>query len=459
MNRENLLEYIIVIRSFDKILTKTVPDFLAHTSLDKRQIKENQLQSQRFERWLLWLAGAYFLIYGRFLASFGFGLDTDAWLMAQTAEKWRTEFAYDPARSFGNPVYEGILTLLQWNGNWLWSNWANLLIFIYLTFRIPVYFSITETQKVTAIRILWLLFPLFLKNASSSMEFVPGLWFLLESVHAMDSGKQKNVIFWTALAIFTRLEWWPILFFLKMPFWQKNRLAGILLTIGWLGYLFWAWGKNPSPFHNFETFLLFYGQRWAILMGSAGYCILPILFYLIRWNSQKLKTYWKNLATFSLLFFCLFPFEWEYAMPFFAISLVAIASHLHPLQAFLLGTGFGVFSYFQLTIKNAEFTKVDIQLMMPHQIRQAQFHQYRWAQKAQPTTNTLFLEGATLFPFPVSNWEKVLDNRVFHRKNSTFYVGERLPATSLDSLRQLGWKIEAHLPDSAFLPPENHGMH
>ncbi len=62
------------------------------------------------------------------LCKLGFGEDTDAWLMAQTAQKLSFGETYDPARSFGNPVYEFLLMLIQSNQNWFWSNFFNLFL-------------------------------------------------------------------------------------------------------------------------------------------------------------------------------------------------------------------------------------------------------------------------------------------------------------------------------------------
>jgi len=70
---------------------------------------------------------------------------------------------------------------------------------------------------------------------------------------------------------------------------------------------------------------------------------------------------------------------------------------------------------------------------------------YQEAQVCDFKQATLFLEGATYLPTDTRNWEKLMGNRLFHRKNSNFFVGEKLTVTELDSLKKTGMEIKERL--------------
>lgn len=388
-----------------------------------------------------WLALIYFLLYGFFFLPLGFGLDTDAWLMAQTVEKLRMGEGYDPARSLGNPLYEFLLVPLQWGEQWIISNAINLLIFCIIIWRIPAYFPKIELVKVAGIRFLFLLFPLFLKNATSSIEFIPALWFLMEATAAIEKDKLTAACLWTVLAIFCRLEFALFLLLFQMPFWQKRLPAFLLILISWGGYIFYAWGKNPVPWRDASYFYFFIHRFGALFVhGGAVFLVYPLMVIaLLHLPASEIR--YRNLAFGNLLAFMFSPFEWEYLLPFFFISLVGLTLWCNQKQ--LLGLGVLIqllnFIHFQWDRGTNQFL---IEFQLPHQERAEAFGQYQWAQRHRPAQKTLYLSGATLFPYPVKDWEKVKDNRIFHRKDSHFYVGERLGNRELDSLHHAGWVIE-----------------
>lgn len=391
-----------------------------------------------------WMALMYFVLYGIFLISLGFGLDTDAWLMAQTAEKLRMGDGYDPARSLGNPLYEFLIVPLQWNEQWTLSNATNLLIFCIIIWRIPTYFPEIEQRKVPAIRLLFLLFPLFLKNATSSIEFIPALWFLMEAIAAMKKNAVSISCIWTVAAIFCRLEFAIFLLAGQMSFWQKRLPAFFIILAAWAMFIFFVWNKNPVP-HQ-DSWSSFYFHRLGALMvhGGTAFLVYPFLIIaLINWQTAEFR--YKNLALSNLILFLVFPFEWEYLLPFFLISLVALAHWGNDKQVL----GFGIllqllnFIHFQWDTRT---NHLSLQLQLPHRERADAFSQYLWAQKYHPAQKTVYLSGATLFPFPVKRWEKIQDNRMFHRRGSHFYVAERLTQGELDSLQKSGWILKMNAP-------------
>jgi|GEM_PF-2160632 len=433
---------MVVKRSFYEIFAKTVPNLLDRQSNDQRQINIFQLIQFKDKRLLVALTGIIFLSYSLFLIQLGFGEDTDAWLMAQSAEKIRLGLGYDPARSFGNPIYEWGLSIFQTGNQWWVSNLANLLIFFVLLNRLRNYFPLFTPDQLAGLRLLFLLFPLFIKNATSSIEFIWGLWFLMEAFHNIENKQSQKAIFWTIMAMFTRLEYFPILVISQVPFWQKNKGKTLIMTAFWVGYLIWAWGKNPAPFHTVSEGVHFYQSRIGILIESLGLStlLLPILLYhLIR--NQKIRNL-KTMAIANLGFFILFPFEWEYALPFFGASFVAIADEFPFVRTLAFGLLFLFLTFFKPELRNWFGGKISFRFEWPHEQRECSFARYVWAQSADFEQKTLILNGATLFPFPVKNWEKVKDNRIFHRQNSNFFVGERLTTAELDSLKSVGFQIK-----------------
>lgn len=397
------------------------------------------------KRYLLLGTGLFFLFYEIWMAGLGFGEDTDAWLMAQTAEKIRMGLGYDPGRSFGNPMYEYLIALLQMGEQWWVSNLLNLLIFILFLRRIPFYFPELSENQILSIRFLILVFPIFLKNAGSSIEFVPALFFLFEANRSILNNQFPTAIFWSVVGAFTRLEFLPFLFLAQMTFWQRNWRIALPLAGIWLVYLLWVWDKNPTPFFSFNGGMVFYITRLGVLVESMGFAIFFFPILLFAFQRVQLRESWKILGFSSLALFCFFPFEWEYAFPFFSLSIICLGIHLKFREAVLFGLILLTASLFKPEIRNWKNGFFSFRLEWPHTRRQVSFSNYCIAQKIDFEHKTIVLTGATLFPFPVSRWEKILDNRIFHRKNSNFYCGERLSKSEVDSLVASGFRIENKL--------------
>jgi len=383
--------------------------------------------------WLLWLG------YGFLLCHLGFGEDTDAWLMAQTAQKLSLGQGYDPARSFGNPLYEFLLVLIQPKQNWFLSNVFSLLLASVFLWRLRSYFLLlTEIQLLIA-RLSVMVLPVFIEAATSSIEYLLGWLLLFETLHA-----SKNVLirmFWCflILAVFTRLEFFILLIPIFFPKNEKVFPFFFLIAV-FFSFLFWSFGKNPAPFYFLQDAIHFYAGRIFFLFKQAG-AWLPIYLILlmgILLNKQIEPWYWKT-GIIGLVFFIFFPFEWAYCFPVMLFGLVAwIPIGSKPIQVaipilfFLLSTfDFKSFSFFNLPPnykRRLEMTKL-----------------YQEAQVCDFKQATLFLEGATYLPTDTRNWEKLMGNRLFHRKNSNFFVGEKLTVTELDSLKKTGMEIKERL--------------
>jgi hypothetical protein len=419
--------------------------------LDKRQISTQNSVNFSDERLIFVFFCLAFCLFGSHLAQLGFGEDTDAWLMAQTARKLALGLGYDPARSFGNPVYEHLLIFLQPGLNWTSSNLVNLFLGIVFVWRLPLLFPLLSVRQSLILRLSVMALPVFMEAATSSMEYMLAWWLLLETILAWKRKFLAAFFCFATLAIFTRLEFLPLLAFALRPNLtaphsdhKKLRLPFFLLLTAWGAYLFWAWGQNPSPFTDLSGGLRFYGGRIWFLIGQAG--ILILLYGWLFTGIGQLKTsepVLYRLGMGNLLLFCVFPFEWAYAFPALLIGLAVQIPSVTPRLNWLVPAGILAGSFLSWNMK----TKFSFQLPSALTHRTEMTRQYELAQRSHPEKPTLLLYGATWFPTNPETWDKSMQNRLFHRKQSYFYVAEKLTFEEMDSLRNSGFEILTVVPD------------
>jgi hypothetical protein len=92
-------------------------------------------------------------------------------------------------------------------------------------------------------------------------------------------------------------------------------------------------------------------------------------------------------------------------------------------------------------------TKFSFQLPSALTHRTEMTRQYELAQRSHPEKPTLLLYGATWFPTNPETWDKSMQNRLFHRKQSYFYVAEKLTFEEMDSVWNSGFEIYVVVPD------------
>ena len=420
-------------------------------TLDKRQINTQNPVNFSDERLIFVFFCLSFCLLGTHLAQLGFGEDTDAWLMAQTARKLALGLGYDPARSFGNPLYEHLLVLLQPGLYWVWSNLVNLFLGIVFVFRLPLLFPFLSVRQSLILRLSVMALPVYMEAATSSMEYMLAWWLLLETLLAWKAKRLGTFFCFATLAVFTRLEFLPLLAFALRPNLtdphsdhKKLRLPIFLLLAAWTLYLFWAWGQNPSPFTDLSGGLRFYGGRIWFLIGQAG--VLILLYIWLFTGIDQLKTtnpVLYRLGMGNLLLFCLFPFEWAYAFPALLIGLASQIPSVTPRLNWMVPAGILAGSFLSWNMK----TKFSFQLPSVLTHRTEMTRQFELAQRRHPEKPTLLLYGATWFPTNPETWEKSMQNRLFHRKQSHFYVGEKLTSREMDSVWKAGFDIFIVVPD------------
>lgn len=396
--------------------------------MDNRQISILNPDKAKVERWIFRISCFIWICTSLWFCTLGFGADTDAWLMAQTAQKLRLGLGYDPARSAGNPLYELLLALLQPGQIWWASNLFNFGIAVLILVRIPNYFSDFTLQKKWRNCLFIITLPVFWSSATSSMESILALWLWLETGLAVQRIKVGQTVLFTLFTTACRPEYFVLIIVQHWPFWRLHHRYAAMLSTMVLAYLFWVYGKNPLPFHDIESTFRFYAGRLVTLFrGGAGllYCgVLLVAFYPL---SSTLATEWRRAVFINVALFAVFPFEWTYLLP----SLFISSFHLRINTLHL-----GIALVLSLVVWRGGAPGFE----MPWQDRKWKTEAYSLAQTVDFPKNTLLLYGATWFPTDVTRWKKSMKNRLFHRTGSHFFVGEKLNH-NLDSLHQAGFTI------------------
>ncbi len=433
--------------------------------MDKRQILKQKTVIFSDERLISGIFGLVWLVWGWVLCQPGFGEDTDAWLMAQTAQKLSLGLGYDPARSLGNPVYEFLLVLLQPNLQWIWSNLFNLLVSLLFLFRLGKAFPQINTTRLLFFRLTLAALPVFSEAASSSMESMLSWYFLLETVIALRRGSQFSFLVFSTLASFIRPEFFPLICvsFAFLPSSteggpnRKIPFRGLFLpAILWLGYLLWAGGKNPIPFENLSDGIRFYEGRGWFLLKQAGF-IGPVYLFLMSGvipRSGQDPAHRIPGLTF-LFFFLLFPFEWAYAFPAMLFGTARWIAVLPKNLRYALPPSILFLSLLSLSHGKG------ISLSMPsqYQRRQRMVRLFQLADNSKIQSLTLLLNGATFLPTDVQKWEPSMQNRLFHKRGTGLYVAEKLRLPELDSLWKEGFKIYGISHERGGIPDTTQVVH
>lgn len=385
------------------------------------------------ERQFFAFAALIWLVVSGYLCTLGFGADPDAWLMAQTAQKLQLGFGYDPARSAGNPLYEFLIAFLQQEGQWLFSNLASLGVASIILWRLPMYFP--ENLGIPIFRLMLMVLPWFWEAATSSIETIFALWFWLEAGFQINRDKKLAAALLLLLSSFTRPEYFLLISLTDWRFWKKNNLIWFTSLVFISTYLYWVQGKNPMPFHDLNSAIRFYGGRIFTLIQDPKWMIVIFLFIgPTIWKSSPGNSIFSKGAVVNIGVFCLFPFEWAYLLPFMVVALSRLKVRWKSLVLIL-----------SIALPFLQF-KSDFhpKLGLPWADRVWKTETFQLAQRADFQQKTILLYGATWLPTDVEAWSKSMQNRLFHRENSYFYLGEKISTISeLDSLHKAGFQIVA----------------
>lgn len=391
---------------------------------------------------LFLIPGAVFLAV---LGGLGYGADSDAWLMVHTALKLRMGEAYDPARSFGNPLYEYFLCLLPHPDAYRVSNGLNSVLALFFLYRLGAAFPGLAPGRLLFLQVCWLVFPPFYEAASSTMDYLPAWVCWLEAHIRLQRGRHLPAALFLLAATGFRPETGALaaLAYGLPP--GRNRRVYALPLLAALVWCFLQSGKNPLPAGSFSQWLDFYLGRIRFWAGQTGLWLLPI-FFSVRQGLKVLdfgRPECRPVLTFGL-FFLLLPFEWAYGFPALLLLSGKAAAHfsgarITALPVLLTLAGFFPWGY--------PGNPVVPGWPGPVQQRMRMHSEFLAAGTAAPPFPALILNGATWIPIDPTCWEAEIPGRLFRKKGSLLSVGERLSPAETDSLRQAGFRIYSGFRD------------
>ena len=404
-------------------------EFLFVKIPDSAEAKYAKISGNRL---ILFISGFAWLVFTAALTFEGFGLDTDAWLMARSASLLRAGEGYDPARSLGNPLWEFLLVIFQPELDFRISNGINLLLALVFLFRLKFWLSGISGGQIGFIQLCLCLIPVFTEAAGSSMELMSGWLLLMEAAWAIRHENRRALFGLALLSSFVRPEFF---LFLVLAAWGKKYLLRILIIPGLflLAYLCFSWGKNPAPFQSLAELPAFYAARGWYLIRQAG-LLLPVYLTLLFLSAGSEEGATSRVGKAALFFFVLFPFEWAYAFPALLSGLVFFVKKYR----FSFAAGLLLLAGISLS-SSLFFTRSG--LLALYWQRQLMCSQFRLGETAEPGSPVLLLDGATFLPTRYQIWERSHRNRLFHRKGSNFWVGERFSRAELDSFQREGFRL------------------
>jgi hypothetical protein len=413
---------------------KTVPDSFRFSALDKRQ--NNAEKTVNFSVWpvIFSFCLSVWVIFEIGLCRLGFGADTDAWLMARSAALIRDGLGYDPARSLGNPLWEYLLVILQPSGQFFLSNIFSLVLALIFFFRFCEHVPAWPLWQRWVFRLLFCLLPVFSEAASSSMESMASLLLFSETLLAFRQDKTRLFVLLSLLLSFMRLEMFLFLMFTVLREHPRKWHLFLLPVVLMVPYLAWVAGKNPAPFYGIADGLHFYAGRIWFLIQQAG-LLLPVYLVLLFFALKGSRESWGKAGQAASIFFLLFPFEWAYAFPAFFSGALSLVPLLEKGKV-----------WWQLTILAfASLASIRVSEMSGltgiYQCRRQMLRQYQWASSWKPAGESLIMDAATWLTLDYRNWESSKSKRLFHKKGTLLYTGERLSVAELDSLQNAGFHI------------------
>jgi hypothetical protein len=130
---------------------------------------------------VLWIAMTAPLVF------LGYGSDNDAWRVARAAdEMWETG-RYVSSRTTGFPLYEILVTPAVYVGGWYLSNALSLIFGLGLIAALLRLASAGEFKHPLLVVVSVAFLPIVVKNASSTMDYIPALailtWAYVALVH------------------------------------------------------------------------------------------------------------------------------------------------------------------------------------------------------------------------------------------------------------------------------------
>lgn len=286
------------------------------------------------------------------LIFFSYGSDPDSGRLAEAATKIWEYKEYFRSRTGGHPLYEIMISPLVVTGQWYLSN----LLSVYFGFSILlalIYLSRNEEFNYPLLVILSIAFaPVFIKNATSTMDYMSALAFLTWSYVLM----RQNKYFYAAILIGLAAGCRPISGLMVIPLviyaWSNGKswydllkIYLLAVVVGLIVYLplLLTYGIPGSSYMpgELKMIILRGGYYFLSFFGLiASLIIFPSLIYVFYSSRKDFSSF--KLFHFSniLIWFILFsymPYEPEYLLPSL-LSIILLFDKYLNYKVFLLST-------------------------------------------------------------------------------------------------------------------------
>lgn len=399
----------------------------------------------------------------------GFGSDADAWSVATNAEQiWNTG-DYSASRSTGFPLYELLITPVIMGMGSLGSNIVSLLFglaCIYAFYRIV---KKLEARNWFVVVFTFAFLPIFMKSASSTMDYLPALTFLLFAWLAILEERYWPAFFLIGFAVGFRPTHGIFLIpALLLAYQQGRNLSSLLLYAGGtilaalLAYapVLLEYGfLNPWLGHGFDLKmnLMIWGYNVSLFLGiipTIG--VLGLLaFFGIKNGKQSIQESKVNWSfhvvniTVWLVLFSLLPHEPEYLLPILP-SLLLMMNALLPKTIMMIASVLLLsYHFIRVDLLGGESGERKIELSIKpgftHWDRQdRKFKKFitQAADEYSPEKPTIFMEGASYIPVLNENWTYDPTTRLHRHNSHSFYLTNPiLDGAELEKWNREGYRL------------------
>jgi hypothetical protein len=402
------------------------------------------------------------------LTTLGFGSDGDAWRVCRAAERMWLTGEYVKSRTTGFPLLEILSTPAIHYGGWYLSN---LIAFMFGLGFIAAIFAMKKAgmvQNLIPVLLSTAFLPIFVKNASSTMDYVPAVCLLTWAYYCL---VMKNYLF-AGVLIGVAAGFRPTSAVLLLPAWiylflereKPSRIlqfavTGIISALICFSPSLIEYGipdyrssisieRNIKILRGGYYFFTLYGLLQSIiLLAALGSIILNRRKTINKWNSAS-TFFLTGIASFLILF--LFrPDEPEYLLPIVPLIALFLDLHLKPACFFIVVLG--LLSYHLIRVETlggeSGFRKIEVSISPGYTIldiqKRREILQLRdSATRFRVSKPTLLMIGDIYIATLNEKWIYDEKYRLYRQRNGLLFLSGRIRKESrLIQLKKDGFAI------------------
>ncbi len=401
------------------------------------------------------------------LTRLGFGSDGDAWRVARATEKMWQSGEYVKSRTTGFPLFEIMMVPLINCGSWYLSNITVAAFGLGFVAAILALYKRGFIQNPIGVLILTAFLPVFVKNSSSTMDYIPAICLLMWSYYNLLNKKHIWSAILIGLSCGFRLT--SIVFVLPSVIYMvviKEKWERIILfaaTAAVMGALSFSpslikYGM-PNPYASISIepklqlvvggyyFLMLYG----VIQGLILFAVFAYAF--IRRDKAKdshCEKYFQISAIVCvLLLFTIMSDEPEYLLPMVPMIALYLEPRLSPRSYLLLGCVLLTYHFVRLETLGGESGNRNVEVSIRPGYTINDIQQRRNILKIREAATNFktpipvaLLIGDVFVPTQNEKW--IFDDhyRMYRQKDGLLYLAGRIRDESrLAKLNQDGFRI------------------